>query len=221
MRPRGIHLETLTDAQKKVLQAAIGPAQAWGAYLAGGAATGLHIGHRRSEDFDWFTPNTIKPVALLKRLEETRLPIEVTQNDEGTFLGYVEGVKFSVFRYRYPLVAALVPVDGAQLASLQDIAAMKLVAVVQRAEKRDYVDLHALLTERKIPLGVMFRALVKKAPQLDPTVAYRALGYFVDAEKTTMPQMLNATTWEKVKADLTREVNKLDPSVLFSRKGER
>jgi hypothetical protein len=221
MRPRGIHLEVLTDAQKKVLQASTGPAQAWGAYLAGGAATGLHIGHRRSEDLDWFTPNTIKPSALLKRLVETRLPIEVTQNDEGTFLGYVEGVKFSVFRYRYPLVAALVPVDGAQLASLQDIAAMKLVAVVQRAEKRDYVDLHALLTERKIPLGVMFRALVKKAPQLDPAVAHRALGYFVDAEKTKMPEMLNATTWEKVKADLTREVNKLDPSVLFSRKGER
>jgi hypothetical protein len=213
MRPQGIHREILTEAQKRVLQASTSPAQEWGAYLAGGAAAGLQIGHRRSNDFDWFTPNTIKPATLLKRLEATRLSIEVTQNDEGTFLGYVEGVKFSVFRYRYPLVAALVPVDGANLASLQDIAAMKLVAVVQRAEKRDYVDLHALLTERKITLGVMFRALVQKAPQLDPAVAYRALGYFVDAEKTKMPRMLNATTWEKIKADLTREVSKFDPSI--------
>jgi hypothetical protein len=213
MRSQRIHREILTEAQKRVLQASTSPAQEWGAYLAGGAATGLHIGHRRSDDFDWFTPNTIKPATLLKRLEATRLSIEVTQNDEGTFLGYVEGVKFSVFRYRYPLVAALVPVDGANLASLQDIAAMKLVAVVQRAEKRDYVDLHALLTERKITLGVMFHALVQKAPQLDPAVAYRALGYFVDAEKTKMPQMLNTTTWEKIKADLTREVSKFDPSI--------
>jgi hypothetical protein len=217
MTPRGIHLDILTEAQKRVLQASTGPTQAWGAYLAGGAAVGLQIGHRRSDDFDWFTPNTIKPAALLKHLQATRLPIEVTQNDEGTFLGYVEGVKFSVFRYKYPLVAALVPIDGAQLASLQDIAAMKLVAVVQRAEKRDYVDLHALLTKRKIPLGVMFRALLKKAPQLDPAVAYRALGYFVDAEKTKMPQMLSATTWEKVKADLTREVSRFDPSISFAR----
>ena len=27
-----------------------------------------------------------------------------------------------------------------------------------------------------------------------------------------MPQMLNAITWEKIKADLTREVSKLDPA---------
>jgi hypothetical protein len=221
VRPPGIHLEVLTEAQKRVLQASTGPAEAWGAYLAGGAGAGLQIGHRRSEGFDWFTPNTIEPMALLKRLRATKLSVDVTQNDEGTFLGYIDGVKFSVFRYRYPLVAALVPAEGAQLASLLDIAAMKLVAVVQRAQKRDYVDLHALLTERKIPLGVMFRALLKKAPKLDPAIAFRALGYFVDAEKTAMPPMLNATSWEKVKADLTREVSRFDPSVSFSRKSMR
>jgi hypothetical protein len=33
--------------------------------------------------------------------------------------------------------------------------------------------------------------------------------------------MLNATAWEKVQADLTREVKRFDPSVPFSRKGER
>ena len=138
----------------------------------------------------------------------------MTQNEEGTFLGYVGGVKFSVFRYRYPLVAPLVSIDGAQVASREDIAAMKLVAVVQRAEKRDYVDIHALLTDGKLSLKAMFRALLEKAPQLDPDVAHRALAYFVDAERTKMPQMLNATTWAKVKADLAREARRFKPGGL-------
>jgi hypothetical protein len=145
---------------------------------------------------------------LLRQLEVTKLTVRVTQNEEGTFLGYLGGVKFSVFRYKYPLVAAPVRIGGVQVASPQDIAAMKLVAVVQRAEKRDYVDIHALLTEGEMSLGDMFRALAKKAPQLDPEVALRALGYFADAEETKMPRMLNATTWEKVKADLIRDVGR-------------
>ncbi|MBN2574773.1 MAG: nucleotidyl transferase AbiEii/AbiGii toxin family protein [Deltaproteobacteria bacterium] len=207
MKARGLHPEVLTAAQRRVLKASTVPVRSWEAYLAGGAAAGLHLGHRRSDDFDWFTPATVNPGQLLQQLESTRLHVQVTRNEEGTFLGFVDDVKFSVFRYRYPLVAPLVSMGGAQIASLPDIAAMKLVAVVQRAEKRDYVDIHAILLAREMSLAEMFRALVKKSPQLDPKVAQRALGHFADAEKTKMPQMLNATTWEKVKADLARELS--------------
>jgi hypothetical protein len=214
VKRHGFHLEVLTEAQQMVLRASTAPAESWGAYLAGGAAAGLHLGHRRSDDFDWFTPSTVKPALLLKQLEATALSVQVTRNEEGTFLGYVDGVKFSVFRYRYPLVAPLVSIGGVQVASREDIAAMKLVAVVQRAEKRDYVDIHALLTEGKLSLRDMFRALLKKAPQLDPDVAHRALAYFVDAERTKMPQMLNATTWAKVMADLAREARRFKPGGL-------
>ena len=209
MKPKGFHAEILTEAQRKVLKASAGVAESWGAYLAGGVAAGLHLGHRSSDDFDWFTPRTISPAELLRHLAATDLAVRVAQNDEGTFLGHVGGVKFSVFRYRYPLVAPTILFAGAQVAALEDIAAMKLVAMVQRAEKRDYVDIHALLTEGKMSLGAMFRALARKAPQLDPEVAHRALGYFADAEKTKMPRMLNGTTWERVKADLSREAAKL------------
>jgi hypothetical protein len=205
------HVEVLTDAQRQVLEAAAGPAHSWGAYLAGGAALGLHLGHRSSDGFDWFTPNTIPPTLLVRKLEDAELTVRITENQEGTFLGYVGGVKFSVFRYRYPLVAATVSIAGAEVAAREDIAAMKLVAMVQRAEKRDYVDIHALLAEGKMSLRDMFGALAKKAPQLDPEVAYRALVYFADAEKTKMPQMRNGTTWEQVKADLAREARRFTP----------
>ncbi|MBV9946182.1 MAG: hypothetical protein JOZ69_04980, partial [Myxococcales bacterium] len=100
-----LHPEVLTPAQKVVLDASATITQSWDAYLAGGASLGLQLGHRRSIDFDWFTPKTLEPAELLKGLQSLGLPVQVRQNDEGTFLGQVGGVEYSVFRYRYPLVA--------------------------------------------------------------------------------------------------------------------
>ncbi len=107
MNASAVHLEALTVVQRRILQACSKPTQAWGAYLAGGAAIALNFGHRRSDDFDWFGPRAVPPAELLKDVRTLGRSIEVDQNNEGTFLGHVDGVKFSVFRYRYPLLAAI------------------------------------------------------------------------------------------------------------------
>jgi hypothetical protein len=52
-----LHPEALVPAQRLVLSKSAGISQKWGAYLAGGAALALQLGHRRSVDFDWFTRN--------------------------------------------------------------------------------------------------------------------------------------------------------------------
>ncbi|MBI4100102.1 nucleotidyl transferase AbiEii/AbiGii toxin family protein, partial [Candidatus Microgenomates bacterium] len=39
-----------------------------GTYLAGGSGLALHFGHRMSEDFDFFTPNSFDQDALVKKL---------------------------------------------------------------------------------------------------------------------------------------------------------
>jgi hypothetical protein len=87
-----------------VLSASAKPAQTWAAYLAGGLAVALQLGHRVSADFDWFTANTIPPDRLLGDIKATGLPVAVRQNDEGTLLGQVDGIEYSVFRYRYNVV---------------------------------------------------------------------------------------------------------------------
>jgi hypothetical protein len=204
------HLEALTAVQRRILQACSKPTQAWGAYLAGGAAIALNFGHRRSDDFDWFGPRAVPPEELLKDVRTLGRSIEVDQNNEGTFLGHVDGVKFSVFRYRYPLLADTTAVQGCQLASLEDIAAMKLLAIAQRAVKRDYVDIHALLTIGEMSLEAMVRAFEKKFPTGDPSVALRGLAHASDVDKGPMPEMLNGTTWEHVKRDLARALERFD-----------
>jgi hypothetical protein len=99
-RPSKIHFEALLPKQREVLVASSSLARTWGAYLAGGLAVALQLGHRVSADFDWFTANTIPPARLLDDIKATGLTVAVRQNDEGTFLGQVGGLEYSVFRYR-------------------------------------------------------------------------------------------------------------------------
>jgi hypothetical protein len=87
---------------------------------------------------------------------------------------------------------------------------MKLLAVPQRATKRDYVDVHALMTLGRMPLPDMIASFRQKFPTGDARSAVRALGYFADVEKLAMHEMLNRTTWEDVKAGLSRALERLD-----------
>ncbi len=186
--------------------ASAGPARAWGAYLAGGLATALQLGHRVSADFDWFTANTIPPQRLLDDIKATGLTVAVRQNDEGTFLGQIEGLEYSVFRYRYDVVGPAREIEGCLVASLEDIGAMKLAAICQRSVKRDYVDLHAIVSMGGVSMGDLVDAWNRKYPGKDVGIALRALAYFADVDKARMPEMLSKTTWENVKTDLEKLV---------------
>jgi hypothetical protein len=199
-----LHPEALTAEQRAVLAASAKLSRKWGAYLAGGSALALQLGHRRSVDFDWFTKKTIEPDALVEDISSMGLPVEITQNAEGTFLGKIASVQYSVFRYRYDLVGPPVEFDGCALASLSDIAAMKMTAIVQRMTKRDYVDLHAILVGAHVPLADVLATMDRKFPGIDRKTALRALNYFKDVEKQAMPDMIAKTTWDEVKKGLTR-----------------
>ncbi len=135
-----LHPETLVANQTAVLAASGAATARWEAYLAGGMAAALQLGHRVSADFDWFTRKTLDPAGLLADVRSLGFPVQVRQNDQGTFLGQVGGIDYSVFRYRYDTVGSPVSFEGCSLASLTDIGAMKLAAICQRATKRDYVD---------------------------------------------------------------------------------
>jgi hypothetical protein len=107
-----------------------------------------------------------------------------------------------VFRYRYELVGRPVEYEGCHLASLKDIAAMKMTAIVQRATKRDYADLYAIFKNGSVDLGDAVSTMKSKFPGVDPSLALRALGYFEDGDKQPMPEMLVNMSWNDVKAGL-------------------
>jgi hypothetical protein len=141
---------------------------------------------------------------MLDDIKATGLTVSVRQNDEGTFLGQVGGIEYSVFRYRYDVVGLAQEIEGCRVASLEDIGAMKLAAICQRSVKRDYVDLHAILTAGGVNISDLVSVWKCKYPGKDVAFALRALAYFADVDKARMPEMVSRITWEEVKTDLEK-----------------
>jgi hypothetical protein len=133
------HPEILKPRQNEVLRS-LGPAAIrHGFYLGGGTAIALHLGHRRSVDFDWFRQPLVEdPLELARDLQEEGLPFVTGWTRRSTLYGTVRRVRVSFFQYRYRLLSPLVfwPEPGCQLAALEDLACMKLSAISQRGSRK-------------------------------------------------------------------------------------
>jgi hypothetical protein len=154
--------------------------------LYGGTAVALQLGHRISVDFDFFS------AAPLHKMEiEAAFPFmggaQTIQEDENTLVVIATmpsgPVKVSFFggiaigRINDPLRT-----DDSTLlvASMEDLLATKLKAILDRAEAKDYRDISAMLTA-----GVSLeRALggFSKMYGKDPGLPLRAIGFFKDGD---------------------------------------
>lgn len=166
-------------------------------YLGGGTAAALHLGHRRSDDFDWFTAEEmLEPVQLASRIREMVADFSVTRTDQGTLHGSSNGVRCSFLEYRYPLLRPAVTLAefGCAIASLEDLSCMKLSAIAQRGSRRDFVDLFAICFAG-IRLKDALAYYQRKYSVSDIAHLLYGLSYFDDAEREPMPQMLSGTDW--------------------------
>lgn len=184
------------------------------AYLVGGTSLALQLGHRYSYDLDFCTNKGLKSIELaanLAKIGEFRVN---TLEPPHTLIGEFEGVKFSLFAYNYPLLDPFLSFSGVNLASIRDIASMKLTAICGRAKKRDYVDVYVIA--QQYPFDEQFSWYDKKFGVLGNNVysIIRALGYFDDAETDDMPKMLVPVEWDEVKSYLLSESLRLGKNFL-------
>lgn len=185
------------------------------AYLAGGTALALQLGHRISIDLDFFTQEEFDEKAVatqmrgLSQFKEERVGWR-------TILGRLGKTRFSIFYYQYRLLEKCQVFEGIQVASNRDIAAMKLQAISDRGTKRDFIDLYFLAKE--FSLESMLSFYDQKYGSLEERLYHliKSLGYFDDAEGEDMPQMLVSVDWEEVKAFFRKEVRRLAQEKLLS-----
>jgi len=208
MAPIKFHPRVLSSKQLYLLQC-VGPVlskQGW--YLGGGTALALMLGHRRSIDLDWFHPAPEgDPRSWEYVLERAGVKITTRSVGRGTLHVSANGVRMSLFEYAYPLMRRKSRwLDmRCQLASLDDIACMKLSAVTQRGARKDFVDIYALLKKHK-PLGKLLTLYQRKFGAKDVGPVLYGLTYFADAEREPMPRMVWAHTWRSMKAAIETAV---------------
>jgi hypothetical protein len=185
-------------------------------YLGGGTALALHLGHRRSVDFDWFTREYIAdPLHLARDLNDQDIAFVTGSIERGTLHGLVSGVQVSFLEYRYPLLQPLVtwPMFACMLASPADLACMKLSALAQRGAKKDFVDVYALGIAY-CSLSDMLGWYQQKYAVTDLTHVLYSLAYFDDADRERMPRMFWDSNWRMIKKTIVQWLQDLGTSSL-------
>lgn len=202
--------DILTESQQTVLELLSRIAEIRTFYLAGGTALALHLGHRRSRDFDFFRGSVFVPQELLGTLRAAG-DVQVLQAAAGTLTVSLATVPTSFFHYDYPLLHPLRSTPWSlPIADPEDIAAMKLSAVAGRGSRKDFVDLYVYARE-VAPLERVFEQFRAKyrGIRVDPYHLLRSLTFFEDAEAEAMPEVVRPVTWDEVKAFFRAEAARL------------
>lgn len=179
------------------------------AYLAGGTAAALQIGHRISMDFDFFTAKEFVPRIFSAELSKLG-SFDEEQADRGSISGRFEGIRFSLFIYNYPLIYPTLQYLSLDIADIRDVAAMKIDAVATRGAKRDFIDLY-YICKSGYQLTELLDLYDKRYGKLASNVIHiqKSLVFFDDAEPDEMPRMLKEAAWEEIKKYFENEVGKL------------
>jgi hypothetical protein len=180
-------------------------------YLAGGTGLALQLGHRDSIDFDFFSPYDIETKKLFSLIQEvfTGHKIIKTQEEKNTLTVFIDdNIKLSFFTYKYKLISKLINEPNLKIASIFDIACMKLAAIVSRATNKDYIDLYFICAQVK--LSEILKMLKKKLPELDINLVLKSLIYFKDISKEPIKFKNNHNiNFEKIKIFFEQEVKKI------------
>lgn len=174
-------------------------------YLSAGTALSLQIGHRESEDLDFFTQNSFKPDQLQSQLANYG-DLKAVEFSKGTLNGFINGVKLQFIEYPYLVIEPYVEWDGIKLSSVLDIACTKLQTISSRGSKKDFIDLYFILDSYSLP--DLFEYLEKKYQKISYNKLHilKSLVYFDDADGQPMPRMHKKTDWKEVKEFIATQV---------------
>jgi predicted nucleotidyltransferase component of viral defense system len=172
--------------------------------LVGGTALAFHLGHRLSIDLDLFgkfDPELITEALAAEGFDD----FSILSENEVVKHYIINQVKVDVVKYeRYPWLESSVNEGSLRIASLKDIAAMKVAATTNRGTKKDFIDIFFLL--RTFSIKEILDLYQRKYFDANMMSAIYSLAFFDDAEKDELPMMLIPANWEEVKKRIAAEV---------------
>lgn len=207
------HANVLTPPQRALLKDLGERVSQRGFYLAGGTATALHLGHRKSDDIDLFIEDDIDPLSISTWLSQFIKGINHTEFAPNTLHALAEGVRLSFLSYKYPLLEETTRwiENGILIASIIDIACMKLVAIAQRGARKDFIDLYAILETGNRLSSILESFQIKYASASMGSILI-GLTYFDTADSEPDPAGWS-TSWEMVKKTIIRTVKQVRDAI--------
>jgi predicted nucleotidyltransferase component of viral defense system len=177
-------------------------------YLAGGTGLALQLGHRKSYDFDFFSQEIFNENKLFKKIISNLgdHQVQKTLADKSSlFVVFDNEINVNFLYYRYPLIKPTIKTKYLDLASLEDIACMKLLAISERIEFKDYVDIYYIL--KRISLKKLIIFFEKKIKDIDINFILKTLVDFKEVEVEPLEFMPSKkVSLEKIKKFIIQQV---------------
>lgn len=215
-------LEVLPSAQRQLWKELMQTPKDF--VLYGGTALALRLGHRASEDFDFFSSRPFTPDGLQRTISYLS-NAEISQSEANTLTVIVDRtgpVKVSFFggltlnRVQDPEHVAG---KGIRVASLLDIAATKMATVQQRAQAKDYLDVVALV-EAGVSLNAALAAAVGVyGPGFNGVLSLKALTYFGDGDLQSLSSAVQTKLRRMANEVDFRQIQPLKPRGRLSGEG--
>jgi len=207
--------QRLTKNAKDILGvlAKITPA---GSYLAGGTALALWIDHRNSYDLDIYSPTEFSLEEVAQKFKSSILSFQPISTSWQTLHGRSEDTEISLFYYQYPLLEKPTSCLNFNIASIEDIAAMKLEAVAGRGLKRDFFDLYKIIEKKNWSLEYLLELNDRKYKREGSFTPHllRSLVYFDDGEKLPERSAEIDREWERVKLFFINKISAISKETL-------
>jgi hypothetical protein len=178
-----------------------------GFYLVGGTALSLQLGHRNSIDIDLFSQSDFD-YSLLIEFIKSKFLFEEGFVRKNTVIGFINKIKVDFIKHPYQYIKPPITEEGITFLSKEDIAAMKLNAIVGSGQRlKDFIDIYFLL--EYFSVEDMLGFYEKKYPNSNPLIALKALSYFDDIDEAIeLPKLLKPLPVKKIKQRISEAVFK-------------
>lgn len=119
-------------------------------YLVGGTSIALHLGHRRSIDFDLFSFTNFDNQKILTTVKQFWPIQDIFINSKNELTIVLNQTKVTWYHYPYKITHPNSLQKIIKLPGLVTLAAMKAYALGRRAKWKDYVDLYFIFQKHSL-----------------------------------------------------------------------
>jgi Nucleotidyl transferase AbiEii toxin, Type IV TA system len=199
-----LHIETVTPTLLNLIKVICAEPFFQQFRLVGGTALSLDLGHRMSVDADFFTNEPFDQAEATQILGKTLSNFIMLKSSAHGFAAASQGVKIDMYTWGVPFLLPVVEIDGIRKADIRDIAALKLEAIIQRKEEKDFRDVHALL--QHFSLAELIAFFKDRYPHQNPKMLTDHLLAATFVERDLTIRLLNDLSWEQVGNDIENKV---------------
>jgi len=175
-------------------------------FLVGGTGLALMIGHRKSNDIDLFTTLDFDAEDLLEKIESD-FTFHMDFIEKNTIRGSADGIKVDFLAHKYPMINEIQYIEGLRIASMDDIAAMKINSVSNDGTRvKDFIDIYFLICEHDYHVKRLLKDYEHKYTHRNTLHALKSLNYFEDVNIADWPEMIikRETGWDEIMREIDR-----------------